>query len=453
VGWVQDKLGEVFWSKQRDIAESVVANRFTGVKSCHGAGKSHSVSRLAAWWIDCHPPGSAFVLTTAPSFPQVRAILWGHIGETHSKAQLIGRVNQTEWLIGKKLVGMGRKPQDYDQTAFQGIHARYVLVIVDEASGIPKSLWDAIDSIVTNDDSRVVAIGNPDDPTSQFAENCKPGSEYKVIRISAFDTPNFTKEAKELPEDILQELTSRTWVEERKKKWGEDSALYIAKVLGEFPDAGTDNLIPLSWVERARERDPADVPRRKRQPTELGVDVARFGEDESVIALRTGVVARILDRWRKADTMATAGRVRKALRETGATAAKIDVVLLGAGVQDRLVELGEPAAGLNGGAPAIDSERFANARTEWFWGLRERFEAGDIVLDPSDEEAAGQLASLKYKFTSRGQIQVETKKEARARGIPSPDHADAVMLAFATPPPTDLVVEDKEQEDYRISPL
>jgi hypothetical protein len=444
VAWVEDRLQETLWSKQREIAESVVDNRYTAVQSCHGPGKSFTASRLASWWLETHPPGEAFVVSTAPSFNQVRGILWREIGRAHRRGGLVGRVNQTEWLIGPELVGMGRKPQDYDQDAFQGIHARYVLVILDEACGIPKNLWDAVDTLVTNDDSRVLAIGNPDDPTSHFAEVCKPGSGWKHFKISAFDTPNFTGE--DVPEALRQLLVSKTWVEERKKRWGEGSPLYVAKVLGEFPEAGSDALIPLAWIERARERE-----LRMTDPIELGVDIARFGDDETVIAARWGPVARALEAAHKQDTMTTAGRVVRALKQVGAAVAKVDVIGIGAGVVDRLAELRRPVLGLNSGAEAADREQFANARTEWYWGLRDRFEQEDVDLDPGDEDLAAQLAGLKYKITSRGQVQVETKKEARARGLPSPDRADAVMLAFARPLPEGLIVE--HEEDQRISPV
>jgi hypothetical protein len=129
------------WSKQQEIAESVVEHRYTAVKSCHDSGKSFTASRLAAWWLDVHPPGEAFVVTTAPTTAQVEAILWREIGKAHRKGDLAGRITlDAKWYIGQELVAYGRKPADYDQAAFQGIHARYVLIIIDEACDVPKSL-------------------------------------------------------------------------------------------------------------------------------------------------------------------------------------------------------------------------------------------------------------------------------------------------------------------------
>jgi hypothetical protein len=152
----------------------VVRNRYSAIKASHDVSKSHTVSRLACWWIDVHPPGEAFVVTTAPTTAQVEAILWRYIGAAHRKAVLPRRVTlDAKWYIGQELVGYGRKPADYDQAAFQGIHARYVLVLIDEAGGVPKSIFDAVDALATNIDARVVAVGNPDDPSSHFGTICK----------------------------------------------------------------------------------------------------------------------------------------------------------------------------------------------------------------------------------------------------------------------------------------
>src|SRR5262249_41588035 len=153
-----------------------------------GPGKSYTAAQIAAWWLDGHPVGEAVVVTTAPTDRQVKVVLWKEIRRVHSKAQLAGRTNQKEWLMTpeggeEEIVAFGMKPADYDPAAFQGIHARYVLVIYDEACGIPgagaqpssgshmnaSSLWEAGDSLLTNDDCRMLAIGNPDDPSAEFA--------------------------------------------------------------------------------------------------------------------------------------------------------------------------------------------------------------------------------------------------------------------------------------------
>jgi hypothetical protein len=424
VGWMNERLGAFAWSTQQEIALSVLDHRHTAVPACHDSGKSWIGARLAGWWIDTHPPGEAFVVTSAPTGSQVRAILWREMHQMHSVARLPGVMNQTEWLIDGHLVALGRKPSDYDDAAFQGIHARHVLVILDEASGIAPSLWTAAETLIANEGSRLLAIGNPDDPMSPFAKACRPNSGWNVIGIAAFDTPNFTDE--EVPDSLRPLLVSPTWVDERRARWGEGSALWTAKVLGEFPDRSDDSLIHLSWVQRAGDRTlPAEG------EACLGVDVARRGSSETVIVLRRGGVARCVHARVGDDTMRTTGEVIRAVRTHGAVMAKVDDVGVGGGVVDRLREQKQPAVGLNAGHRPRDRQRFVNARAEWYWELRERFEHGEIDIDPDDEVLAEQLCSIRYGVDSAGRIQIESKEEMRARGMASPDRADALALAFA----------------------
>jgi len=252
VGWVRDRIGEFLWSKQREIADSIVRNRYTAVKSSHDTGKSHGASRIVSWWLDTRD--DPFATTTAPTTKQVHAILWRYIGQAHRKGSFAGRITlDDEWYMGaagKELVAFGRKPADTDQAAFQGIHALNPLIVIDEACGVPKSIFDAVDSLATNTNARVLAIGNPDDPSSHFAQICKPGSGWHVIMVSAFDTPAYTGE--EVPEELLPLIVSPEWVEERKVRWGVTSPIYQSKVLGEFPDLSDDTLILPKWIEQLR---------------------------------------------------------------------------------------------------------------------------------------------------------------------------------------------------------
>ena len=447
VGWVNERLGEHLWSKQRQIAESVVTNRRTAVKSCHDAGKSFIASRIAAWWIDSHEPGEAFVVSTAPTYKQVHAILWEEIRKAAKKAErqgdpIPGRVLQSdEWKLDDgTLVGFGRKPADTDEHGFQGIHRRYVLVIIDEACGVPDQLWTAVEAITTNADCRILAIGNPDDPNTEFGRVCKPGSGWTIHQISAFDTPNFTNEP--VPDGLRPLLLSPEWVEDKQKRWGEESPRYTSKVLGDFPDIGEDTLIAPSLIEAAQNRTLTPDADDQR----LGVDVARFGTDRTILMLAAGPVARTIGSYAKQATTETTGHVVAAAQDmAGDFEIRVDGVGVGGGVVDQLVEQGWAVLDMQAGAGATDPKHFVNARAEWFWGLRQRFEDGDIDLDPDDDELAAHLGALRYKYTSRGQVQIESKDEIRKRGLPSPDRADALMLAYAfVPPDLDDVVDQDD---------
>ncbi len=340
VGWTRDRLGEFLWSKQRQIAESVRDNRRTAVRSCHSAGKSRIASRIASWWIDVHPPGEAFVVSTAPTYPQVHAILWEEIRNAAKSASakgdpLPGRVLQSDvWKLDDgTLVGWGRKPADTDEHGFHGIHRRYVLALIDEACGVPRQLWTAVEAITTGPGCRILAIGNPDDPNTEFGDVCKPGSGWNTIGISAFDTPNFTDE--DVPEDLRPLLLDRDWVEDKRKRWGDESPRYTSKILGQFPEIGIDTLFPPSLIEAAQARTLDPVGR-----TALGVDVARYGTDRTVIYVRRGGVLRLHVESSKEPTTATTGRAIAARRETGADEIRVDGVGVGAGVVDQLAEQG-----------------------------------------------------------------------------------------------------------------
>jgi hypothetical protein len=443
--WVSERLGEFTWSKQNEILFSVLANRRTAVKSCHGPGKSFIAARIACHWIDVHPSGSARVITSAPTGDQIKAILWQEISRAHSKGKLAGRLNQTEWWLSignrEELVGIGRKPKDYSTSAFQGIHERYVLVIFDEACGIPKSLWEAAEGLLSNEECRFLSIGNPEDPDSEFFNECKPGSGTNVITISAFDTPNFTGEY--VPDEVKARLVSRLWVEEKATKWGINSPMYKAKVLGEFPEHSSDGLIPISWIRAAQER--TLVPST---PVELGVDVGGGG-NANTIARRNGPVVRVVHNDTNPDTMATLSATLEEIKISQASQAKVDYIGIGHGSVDRAKEmasdqqvkkqtpqLASNAAkiiGVEVGRTAQDSEQYVNLRAEGYWLLRERFREGNIDIDPSDDDLAAQLTAIRYK-RSGGRIQIESKEEMRRRGVSSPDKADAVMLAFLDPP-------------------
>jgi hypothetical protein len=446
VRWVQDKLGEFLWSKQREVAQSVATNKKTAVKSCHNMGKTRVASRVAAWFIDTYGEDDGIVISTAPSYPQVHDLLWEEIRGAFRGAEargnkLPGRVlDSDQWKLDNgKLVGRGRKPANNDQHGFQGFHRRHMLVIVDEACGIPRQLWTAVEAITTTDDVHILAIGNPDDPNTEFGDICKPGSGWNIITVSAFDTPNFTDE--EIPDTLRPMMLSPDWVEDKRRRWGVASPRYIAKVLGEFPEISEDVLIPPRYVEAARTRDLAPGPHGI-----LGVDVARYGSDRTVFCLRRGPVARVIGDYTQQDTMTTTGQVVAAYQEHDVDEIRVDGIGVGSGVVDRLGELGYDVVDMQSGAAAIDNEHFLNARAEWWWGLRERFEQGDIDLDPEDDDLASQLCTMRYTYTSRGQVVIESKDQMKRRGLPSPDRADALMLtATATPPDTTEVFEDQDQ--------
>jgi hypothetical protein len=374
VRWVRDELDEFLWSKQREILRSVQRNRRTMVPACHGPGKSMVAARAGAHWIAAHPIGEAFVVTTAPSDHQVGAILWRELARAHRKGALPGRITlSNEWYVGPssalELVAFGRKPADLTDTEqamtrFQGIHARYVLVIIDEATGVPAWLWDAVDSLLTNESARLLAIGNPDDASSRFATECQPGSGANVIRIPADETPNFTGE--QVPDHLRELLVSRLWVEERREKWGVDSPLYQSKVLARFPDTSDDAVIPARLVQAAWMRDlPGD------EPGSYGMDVARFGADQTVLYRVRGGVAREVDSWAKRDTVESTNRLQALTQHTPHVPIVVDTDGIGGGVYDQARDRGLRVVPFSVSQAAHRPRRFKNRRSELWWSYRE----------------------------------------------------------------------------------
>lgn len=442
--WVEEKLGEFIWSKQKEILLSVARHRQTAVYSCHRIGKSFIAARLTVWWIDTHKPGEALVVTSSHSAAQVKAAIWREVGRVHAKHKLPGRMNQAEWHMtmpagNEEIVAFGRKPADDDTTAFQGVYSRHVLILVDEACYIAKPLWEGINTLTSNEDSKVVAFGNPDDAETEFGHVCSPGSGWNTIQIGYEDTPNFSGE--EVPDSVKSVLIGPTWINDTIRVYGRDNPYTVSKVFGQFPEVSQDNtsLFSIRLIKEAQDRDLAPT-----EPRELGIDVGG-GKNKNVIALREGSKVRIINEDQNPDTMQTLGNGLEALRSTGATKAKIDDIGIGHGAADRAKEMAGDQSiikqtpdlarraglvmGVNVGSQAVDKEQFVNLRAEGYWGLFLRAQEGNLDIDPNDEELAAQLMAIRYK-RSAGRIQIESKEDMRKRKVPSPDKADAVMLAF-----------------------
>jgi hypothetical protein len=490
--FVNERLEEFCWSKQREVLRSVVANKYTAVPSAHSTGKSWLAARAVAHWIETHPPGTAKVVTSATTWSQIEKVLWGEFRRVHAKAKLSGRTNRTEWvrpLVGgdgkaEEIVAYGHRPADSDPTAFQGIHAENVLLVLDEAVGIPRQLADSADSLISNEGGHALAIFNPTDPTSWVYKACQPGSGWNVIRISAFDTPNVYKcraslvvqlpsgerrvecgwegsykdvqpgnlcpscntplPPKEVvPDNVRRSLVDYQWVKLKTRQYGRTNPLYYARILGEFPEFNADALIPMHWLRKAHERWEEDTTLDKvTTPVELGVDVGG-GSAKNVIACRRGRRVSIIHEDYEPDTMKTRDKIIQHLVNEGASVAKVDYIGIGHGAVDsaRSDKNRTDVVGIEVGKPAVNTEAYLNLRAEGYWLLRELLRPDNpnaIALDPNDDETAAQLLDIRYQATNNSRIQIESKDSMKRRGINSPDRADAVMLACL---PTDHGVD------------
>ena len=437
--WAEEVLGKHMWSKQREIAQSVVENSHTAVVSCNGAGKSGLAGMLGVWWIATHDPYDVALICSAPTYVQIARVLFREIQDNFKLAErhghtLPGYITQgQEWKLDDgTVIAFGRRPADKDiVSAFQGIHRRYVMVILDEAGGIPEDLYTATEAVTNTEGAKVLAIGNPDNRGTPFHKIFRDDPTWKKIKISAFDTPNFTDEKDEVPQELLPLLIQPEWVERQKISWGEESARYRSKILAEFPDEADNTFFSQSNIDKGID---TEIVEDLQLNAVLGVDVARFGEDDSVAYINRGGRLRRLDTWSKATATETATRIHRMAIDHGVSEVRIDAAGLGGPVVDIVAALANGkylVISMLGSAASPDRTRWHNARAANYDVLKEGLSAGSIDLDPDDKQLLEEILMIQYKFTPKGALLIESKDDMRSRGVKSPDHLDAAIYACA----------------------
>ena len=419
VEFVREILGVDTWEKQEEILNSILTNKRVTVRSSHGVGKTFTAAIAALWFLICYTPST--VVTTAPTARQVKSILWEEIRLRYKSAKVAlgGRLLQMELQMGPKWLATGFATDEYNVERFQGYHNDNILVIIDEASGVARNIFTGVEGLLSSGNAHLLLIGNPTDELSEFGHSFK-SSLYKKMHISAFDTPNL-----KAGQNIRPYLVTNEWVAERKAEWGETDPLYEVRVLGNFPTTSEGALIPLAWIERAK----ASMLKPEGIKT-LGVDIARFGGDESIAFMREGDCVTAMWKWVGNDTMETTGKIARIIDEQTPSRVNVDAVGVGAGVYDRLIELGYDVYAINGSERSFQPDRFLNLRSEIMWNLKSRFENANIKI-PEDDRLEHQLVNLRQQsLSSRGQLRLENKEDMKARIGASPDRADALGLAF-----------------------
>lgn len=412
---------------QCDVLEAVLVHRLVAVRSPHGVGKTSCACFCVHWHLCTHPFSK--VPITAPTFEtQVRDIFFAELhGWTRRsrlrrllapyKTKLAVKGAEDEWFA----VGFGAGSNAEHR---EGFHAPGgVLYIFDEAKGVPKTIWDAARGALTGEHDRMLVISTP--PLAPIGEFVK-----------VFTTLRHTWKTFAIPPTPRQDPA---WRAEREREWPPGSPEHESKILGHIPRlGGDDTVIPLGLIEAAMQAPPVAM-NAGLLGTQIGCDVARYGSDETVFALRRGAVIGPLEIRTQQDTFVTSGELRQWLLQ-GYSRANVDDVGLGAGVIDPLLhdpEVHARVAGVNFGGAADDPERFYDRGTELWFALKGWLEDG-LVL-PNDEDLAAQLASRRFKWVPNRKglsavRKLESKDEMKARGLKSPDRADAVVLACATPP-------------------
>jgi len=311
----------------------------------------------------------------------------------------------------------------------EGAHASEILYIFDEAKIIPDPTWDSVEGAFSTGNAYWLAGSTPGTPNGRFYDICSRKAGYQDWYVNRVT----------LDEAIESGRINKEWAEARRRQWGENSSVFKNRVLGEFAAQETDSAIPLAWVEQANERwqklMDAGWRANDHTMTSLGADIARYGEDKTCLALRYSNVISHIERFDQQDTMTTTGKIVARLRDHAE--ANVDVIGLGAGVVDRLRELGIPVNAFNSAEATdgtdISGERiFLNKRAEAWWHLRELLDPdrGEEIALPPDDLLIGDLTAPRWKETSNGRIQIESKDDIRKRLGRSTDSADAVIMAF-----------------------
>lgn len=441
VFFVTEVIGAKPFNYQIDILKAIsdpAINRIVW-HTAHGVGKTTTMSWITAWFLFTR--ANSKVITTASVNRQVREVLWPEIHRWMNKAkpnlELIGwkwpfTLLDMKLEISQEWFALGASSDTPEN--MEGFHADHLLYIVDEAKTVEKGIFEAVEGALTgNIEAKLIVVSTP--PMAReghFYELCTgkfPG--YKIFHTKAEDSPNVSKE----------------WIEQKKLEWGETSPVFISKVMGDFPDSSENTLIPTSWVEYSQQRwkemtSPVD------SEVTLGVDPARYGDDESIIAIAKGVYILPLEAHNKQDTMQTAGHVIRAITRYNGSQVNIDTVGLGAGVYDRVREelfnqkipCSPKPVHAGGKAPSIvvrgERLKFKRYRDYLYWNFREQLDPINCPMDelvalPPDDRLKQQLTSIRYKINPDGSIEVESKDELKKRGYNSPDRAEAVMMAKA----------------------
>lgn len=411
---------------QQEVLEDIAAGeRLISIRSGHGVGKSTTLAMLVTWFACTRFPFK--VVMTAPTAPQLYDALWA---ETKSLFRKLPASLRPLFELKSDRIVLASAPESgfisvrtstkERPEALAGVHSENVLLIADEASGIPETVFESAQGSMSGFNASTVLTGNPTRLTGLFYQtHHELADDWKTYHVCSFDSPR----------------VDARFCDQIKKTYGERSNQYRVRVLGEFPLTEDDVLISRSIVEAAMKRD---IEPDLVSGTRLwACDPARFGSDKTALCERIGAVVDWIEWKQGLSTMEVAGWIKYKYDHVPTDERPdeilVDVIGVGAGVVDRLFELGLPVRGINVAESALMFSDGAKLRDQLWLDLKLWLEAGTGKL-PYDRGLMEDIVTPTYSFLSTGKLKVESKEQMRTRGKPSPDLADCVVLTFASEP-------------------
>lgn len=419
VGFVRDVLqAEPDEWQARVMADVARSQRRISVRAGHGVGKSTFCAWLSIWHMVTRYPQKTVM--TAPTAGQLFDALFAEIKlwinrlpapirslfEVTSEKVTLKAAPEASFISAR--TSSADRPE-----ALAGIHSEHVLLIVDEASAVPEAVYESAAGSMSGEHACTILIGNPTRNSGLFFQtHHRLAAEWKTYHVSCLDSPR----------------VSRDFVKQIADTYGPDSNAYRVRVLGEFALRDDDTLIPAELVDAAMGRDVAvDV----KEPVVYGLDVARFGDDRSVLCKRRGNVVLEFRVWQGLDLMQLTGAIVNEAKVDSPAEICVDSIGLGSGVADRLRELGHLVRDVNVSEASAMNPQAAKLRDELWLAVKEWLNARACKL-PKMDELRQELVAPTYTFTSNGKIKVEGKQEMKRRGMRSPDLADSLCISFAS---------------------
>jgi hypothetical protein len=435
-------LGVRLCRAQRRILEAIARGKRVAIRSGQKLGKSTAFVIAALWWAATRPRGR--VLFTAPVNKQIKEVLWKELRRIlyDEKARSDGKcpfevlgvepalqpATGMQWPDGREIVGFTADSPN----SMQGFSGPEMLIIVDEGSGVGDDIFEAIEGNTAAGGS-ILAASNPTETIGWFFEAFHSQREFwDGHHLSCLDSPNVTGDEPPIPG-----LADKQFCADMLAKHGESSSFYQTRVLGNFAGTAANAVVGLAAIEAAQERWLALIESKLAEPLELGVDVARFGDDDSAIAPRRGLYAYPIVTVSGFDTVAVAGKVIEVARllrrsPTEKVSVKVDTSGgYGAGVAD-LLRAEYPKEldvhDVSASEKADDAEVYVNKRAQLHFAVAEWLTDGGAL--PQDKPLEVELLAPRYSYDARGRRKIESKDEIKKRIGRSPDRADALALSI-----------------------